>query len=144
MKHILLFLLVLVFLNGYSQKKDSIAIVKLIIDDYKTMGTWDLKRHIENTSEDYLLIEKGEILNLKMESDYYKANAHRIIDRKDYFDIKYVRINGNNAYAVYNLKSNILEKGILKTYTWIESVFFKKVKGRWKIGLIHSTSIEKQ
>jgi len=143
MKHILLVFLILVSLNGHSQIKDSIAIVNLIIDDYKTMGTWNLKKHVENTTENYLLIEKGEVLNLKMESDYYKTNAQRIIDRKNYFDFKYVRINGNNAYAVYNLKSEILEKGILKTYTWIESVILKKVNRKWKIELIHSTPIEK-
>ncbi|MEJ7671282.1 MAG: hypothetical protein WKF59_00795 [Chitinophagaceae bacterium] len=60
--------------------------MNLIIDDYTTMGTWNLQRHLENTTKSYLLIEKGEVLNLKMESDYYKTNAHRVIDRKNYFD----------------------------------------------------------
>lgn len=144
MKYILIFFLVPFSFNVFSQEKDSIAIVNLIIDDYTTMGTWNLKRHLENTTKSYLLIEKGEVLNLKMESDYYKRNAHRVIDRKNYFDFKHLRINGNNAYAIYNLKSDITENGILKTYTWIESVLFKKVKRKWKIELIHSTPIEKK
>jgi hypothetical protein len=128
----------------FSQEKDSIALVNLITDDYTTMGTWNLKRHLENTTKTYLLIEKGEVLNLNMESDYYKKNAHRVIDRKNYFDFKHLRINGNNAYAIYNLKSDITENGILKTYTWIESVIFKKIKKQWKIELIHSTPIAKK
>jgi ketosteroid isomerase-like protein len=144
MKYILIFFLVPFSFDVFSQQKDSLAIVNLIMDDYTTMGTWNLKRHVENTTKTYLLIEKGEVLNLKMESDFYKSNAHRVIDRKNYFDFKHLRISGNNAYAIYNLKSDIIENGILKTYTWIESVIFKKINKQWKIELIHSTPIEKK
>ena len=144
MRYILLFFFAFLSVNVFSQgKTDSLAIVQLIIDDYKTMGTWNLKKHIENATERYLLIEKGEILNLKMEGEYFKSNAHRKIDRKDFFNFRYVRINGNFAYVVYNLKSDILENGKLKTWTWIESVIVRKIKGNWKIELIHSTSIDK-
>ena len=144
MRYILLFFFAFLSVNVFSQgKTDSLAIVQLIIYDYKTMGTWNLKKHIENATERYLLIEKGEVLNLKMEGEYFKSNAHRKIDRKDFFDFRYVRINGNFAYAVYNLKSDILENGKLKTWTWIESVIVRKIKGTWKIELIHSTSIDK-
>ena len=144
MKYILLFFLVFLSVNVFSQRKnDSIAIVQLIIDDYKTMGTWNLKKHLENVTKSYLLIEKGEVLNLKMESEYFKSNAYRLIDRKDFFEFRHVRINGNYAYAVYNLKSDILENGKLITWKWIESVIVRKIKGNWKIELIHSTPIDK-
>ena len=144
MKYLFLFFLVICSVNAFSQgENDSIAIVNLIIDDYKTMGTWNLKKHLENATESYLLIENGEVLNLKMESDYYKSNAHRIIDRKDIFKFKHVRINGNYAYAVYNLKSDILENDKLKTRNWIESVIVRKINGKWKIELIHSTPLDK-
>lgn len=144
MKYIFLFFLSFLSVNVFSQEKnDSIAIVRLIMDDYKTMGTWNLKKHLENATDSYLLIEKGEVLTLKMESDYYKSNAHRIIDRKDLFAFKHVRITGNYAYAVYNLKSDILENGKMNTWNWIESVIVRKIKGKWKIELIHSTPIEK-
>ncbi len=122
-------------------RNDSIALVKLLIDDYKTMGTWDIKRHVENTTDKYLLIENGEIWNMGKETEYYHANAHRVIDRKDYFDIKYVRIYGKTAYAVYNLKSDITENGHLKTKNWAESVVFRKWRGKWKVELIHSTPL---
>ena len=64
-----------------------------------------------------------------------------MLGRKDYFDFNFVRIFGNTAYTVYNLKSDITEDGKLITKHWNESVIFRKVKGKWKIALIHSTPI---
>ena len=143
MKYRLLFSFLLISLHVFSQDtNDSTAIVKLLIDDYKTMGTWDIKTHTENCTSSYILIENGEIWDMEKESEYYRTNAHRIIDRKDNFDIKYIRIFGNTAYAVYNLKSDIIETGNLITKNWNESVIFRKLEGKWKIELIHSTPID--
>ncbi len=89
-----IFSCLLISLHVFSQdKNDSAAIVKLPVDDYKTMRKWDMKK----------------------ESEYYRTNAHRIIDRKDYFDIKFITVFGNRAYAVYGLKFDIVENGNLKT-----------------------------
>ena len=106
------------------------------------MGTWDLKTHVANCTDNYLLVEKGEIWDMKRESIWYHENANRIINRKNYFDIKYVRIYKDIGYAVYNLRSDITENGILTTETWLESVIFRKGNRTWKIELIHSTPTE--
>ena len=142
MKQLFVLLYLLLSLNLFSQNKDSIAIVQLLVKDYKTMGNWDIKTHIENCTANYLLVENGEIWDLNKEIEYYKSNTNRKIDRKDYFEIKYVRISGNNAYAVYHLRSDISENGMLKVKTWLESVIFRKIAGIWKIELIHSTPVE--
>ena len=129
--------------NAFSQNKnDSAAIVQLLSNDYKTMGNWDIKTHIGNCTENYLLVENGEIWDIKKEAEYYNQNSNRVIDRRDYFDIKYVRVYGDCAYAVYNLRSDITENGNLKVKTWIESAIFRKIKGKWKIELINSTPVE--
>jgi len=129
-------------MHVFSQdENDSIAIVTLLKDDYKTMGTWDIKSHIEKCTDNYILIEKGEIWDMEKEKEHYMTNSHRVIDRKDYFDIKYIRIFDDIAYAVYNLKSDIIENGNLTAKNWNESVIFRKIDGRWKIELIHSTPI---
>ena len=142
MRYLLLlsFTIIPVFL--FSQdKSDSISIVKLLKDDYSTMGNWNITKHMQNCTENYLLIEEGEIWNMEKERKYYIENASRTIDRKDYFDIKYVRVYGNTAYAVYNLRSDITENSMLKVKTWNESAIFRKLKGAWKIELIHSTPV---
>ncbi len=142
MKQLLIFFLFLTT-NVFSQENnDSSAIIKLLINDYKTMGNWDIKSHIENCTENYLLVENGEVWDIKKETEYYIKNANRVIDRKDFFDIKYDRIYGDLAYAVYNLRSDITENGDLKVKTWLESTIFRKIKDKWKIELINSTPVD--
>ena len=143
MKYLLLLIILTVSLNLFSQNKnDSTAIVNVLITDYKTMGNWDIKTHVENCTKNYLLIENGEIWDMEMEKKDYKAKSNRIIDRKDYFDFKYVRIYGTTAYAIYSLRSDITENGNLKIKNWNESTIFRKIDGNWKIELIHSTPVD--
>jgi len=143
MKQSLLILSLIISGNIFSQQpKDSIEIIQLLEADYKTMVTMDIKKHMANCTEDYLLIENGEIWTMKKEADYYKKNANRVIERKDHFDFTYIKILGNTAYAVYSLRSAITENGVLTQKNWNESVIFRKVNGKWKIALIHSTPIK--
>jgi len=143
MKYRLLILTLFLSITILAQeKKDSLEIVQLLKEDYHTMQTHDINKHKGYCTDNYLLIENGEIWNMDNEADGYKKDAHRVFDRKDYFDFKYIRIFENIAYAVYNLKSDIVENGNLTQKNWNESVIFRKIEGEWKIELIHSTPIE--
>jgi hypothetical protein len=79
MRIILLFIF---FISGAQlvaqNKSDSVAIVEVLVSDYKTMGNWDIKRHVQNCTDKYLLIENGEIWDMEKEKQYYVSNAHRI------------------------------------------------------------------
>lgn len=142
MKYRMLIFFFFVSLNIFSQKKnDTTEIIQLLKEDYKTMVTHDSKKHTEFCTTDYLLIEDGEIWNMEMEVESYRKNANRIIERTDNFDFKYIKVEGNTAYAVYNLKSDIKENGKLTRKNWNESVIFRKTEGKWKIALIHSTPV---
>ena len=142
MRFILTILSIVVFHFGYSQKSsDSTEIVHVLKEDYKTMVTHDINKHKSFCTEDYLLIENGEIWNMEREAIDYKKKAQRIVLRNDYFDFKYVKVENNTAYAVYGLRSEITESGKLTTRHWNESTIFRKVDGSWKIALIHSTPI---
>jgi len=121
------------------QNKDSTEIMQLLKADYKTMVTNDIKTHRANCTDDYLLIEDGEIWNMEKEAAYYKQNEKRVIEREDHFALHYMKILDNTAYVVYNLRSDITENGKLSQKNWHESVIFRKVDGKWRIALIHST-----
>ena len=127
---------------AFSQKNVTTIIIQLLKNDYGTMLSMDLKKHISNCTEDYLLIEDGDIWNIEKESKWYKDDANKVTDRKDNFDFKHIRIDGNFAYAVYNLRSDITKEGKLTQKNWNESTIFRKVNGEWKIALIHSTPIK--
>jgi ketosteroid isomerase-like protein len=140
MKSRLLILCLIVSMEAFAQaKNDSMEIIQLLKEDYKTMVSFDIKKHMAFCTDDYLLIENGEIWNMEKETEYYKQNAQRVIERKDNFDFKYINVLANTAYAVYNLKSEIRENGKLTQKNWNESAIFRKIDGRWKIALIHST-----
>jgi hypothetical protein len=145
MKHLLLALICAFAQTALSQaQRDSLEIVQVLKDDYRTMINWDINKHKSLCTDDYILIEDGEIWNMEKEAEHYRKSASRILDRKDYFDFLFVRILGNTAYTVYNLKSDISEAGTLIIKRWTESVVFRKTQGKWKIALIHSTPINKK
>ena|SRR5215831_10419368 len=140
MKYHLLCLCLMFTLNVFPQaKNDSTQIIKLLKDDYSTMLTNDIKKHKANCTDDYLLVEDGEIWDMAKEEAYYKSHEGRVIERTDNFDFKQIKILGNTAYTVYNLKSDIKSNGELIQKNWNESVIFRKINGEWKIALIHST-----
>lgn len=126
---------------AYSQN-DTTAIIQLLKNDYSTMANLDLNKHLDNCTEDYLLIEAGDIWNMEKESQWYRDVSNKVNERKDHFEFKYIRIDGNNAYAVYNLKSDIIKEGKSMQKNWNESTIFRKVNGVWKIALIHSTPVK--
>ncbi len=118
---------------------DSVQIVQLLIKDYKTLAHWDIDSHLQNTTSDYFLIENGQLWTSEDEQAYFQANHHRLIRRRDRFDIRYCSIEGDAAYLIYELTTNFSENGRYETRHWIENAHFKKVKGQWKISLIHSS-----
>ena len=59
------------------------------------------------------------------EAAFYKKDAHKIFERKDDFDFKYIGIFENTAYAVYRLKADFNDNATEKN--WTESVIFKKM-----------------
>jgi hypothetical protein len=124
------------------EKKDSLEIVQLLKEDYHTLQTFDFNKHKGYCADNYLLIENGEIMNMEDEAAFYKKNAHKVFDRKDDFDFKYINIFENVAYSVYKLKSDYDDNGNLTQMNWSESAILRKIDVVWKIELIHSTPIE--
>ncbi len=140
MKYLLILSGLLISLSSISQQNpDSVAVARLLIDDYKTLGNWNLEKHLQNCTSNYLLLENGELQTLADESNYFRKNSSRKIVRTDSFTFVTIRITDDIAYAVYTLYSTIEENNTTKKYSWLESCICRKINGRWKIELIHST-----
>lgn len=146
-KFILLSFVFLIYCSSHAQKSqqsDSATIVQLLKADYATMSSMDLNAHLRNITDDYLLIEDGQIWDIKMETDsIYIKFANLKITRTDFFDIKSLTVQKDIAYTVYILKSEITANNNTRVKVWTESAIFRKVKGEWKIALVHSTPIKK-
>src|SRR5215510_6833685 len=141
MKYIFLLLNILFSFACYAQQtNDSITIVKLLKEDYATMMPPNITAHKANITNDYLLVEKGEVWNIETELDsIYRNNTGASFTREDLFTIRTVKISGDMAYAVWHLVSEFKSKDSVKTVSWNESGVFRKEEGRWKIALIHSS-----
>jgi hypothetical protein len=145
MKQLLLLSYILSSLNCLSQQaNDSTAIIQMLKQDYATMGNMDIPTHLNNVTNDYLLIEHGQIWDIKGELDsIYRKYANDKSTRTDFFSIKKVTISGDMAYGVWYLRSEFKENGKTTERAWNESGVFRKELGRWKIALIHSTLLNK-
>lgn len=66
----LLLLFCLFAMPVLAQQQDTAAIITLLKNDYQTLATLDTAKHREHCADDYLLIENGEIWDLKKEFEY--------------------------------------------------------------------------
>lgn len=122
---------------------DAAAVQQLIIDDYHAFYVLqDPVRYRALLTDDYLLLENGEVLNLagdlalmpKIEDEY------RRIDR---FAFHQVRHSGDVGWAVYTLRSEITDRrnGFRKR-EFQESAVCRRIGGSWKVALLHSTRVQ--
>ena len=124
---------------------DEAAAIKQFIKDYYSIfyTERDKQKYRSVLTRDYLLLEKGEILDVDGDlalmpvpgSDY---------KRTDTFDFRTVNVQDDMAYAVYVLKSEIMNKknesqnGV---WQWLESAILRRSGKRWRMALLHSTKI---
>ena len=65
-KHLIRIITLLFYVSAFSQNEnDSLLITRLIIDDYETLSNVDVNGHISNVTDDYILIEDGNIWDLE-------------------------------------------------------------------------------
>ena len=142
MKIIAIVFLLTCSIVSYSQSQaDSLAIMNLIQRDYDTYSTLDTEAHRKNCTSDYVLIENGERLSLEQEIGYMKSLSKKA-SRKNQFDHVVMKVKGNFAYVIYELKSVVTRDGATKNYQWTESVILNRESTGWKLALIHSTKVK--
>jgi len=94
-------------------------------------------------TDDYQFLENGELFDADGDIALM-PDPDSGYERTDIFDFRYVKIEGNFAYMVYFLKSDIMDKvngAIHKEY--LESTILRRSRDGWKIALLHSTRITK-
>jgi hypothetical protein len=124
---------------------DDESAVKQAVNDvyYIFYVRMDKQKYRSLLTEDYLLLENGELLDIEGDialmpgpDDGYK--------RTDTFDFRSVKIQGDTAVAVYFLKSEITDKkNGTRNREWLESAVLRRVSKRWRMALLHSTRIVK-
>ena len=119
---------------------DTAAVKQMLVDWYAAYSTTDEARYREFMVEEYVLLENGTIMGLE---DDLKAMRGRPpgYRRKDAFDFRSVRLHGDLAYATYFLESEMVDDANIGQRKWLESAVLRRVDGRWRCALLHSTKV---
>ena len=125
---------------------DDGAVLKQIVADYFRLFFVDVDqdKYRALLTDDYLLLENGDIQDAEKDISFMPKPADEY-RRTDAFDFKLLKIQGDTAYVVYFLKSDIRTKkdGAIKR-EWLESMVFRRGnEGRWRVALLHSTKLGK-
>jgi hypothetical protein len=143
MNRLIIALTLFLSVNAFPQNEnDSLKITQLIIDDYETLSNVDVNGHISNVTNDYILIEDGNIWDLEDEIKYLFNPTQ--VKRTNEFEFLKIDIINETAAVIYKLKSTFDDNGKISEKNWAESIICKKINGVWKISLIHSTPIRKE
>ena len=117
------------------------AVREAIRENYAAYSGFDEVRYRATTTDDYLLLEQGELFD--REGDVASmAKPGTGFRRTDHFRFDTVKIIGDFAYAVYTLQSDIYDdtRGA-RSREWLESAILRREDSRWKMALLHSTRI---
>ncbi len=121
---------------------DEAAAIKAAIEEnYAAYSSFDEARYRSTTTEDFLLLEHGELID--REGDVASmARPGTGFRRTDLFDFGQVKIAGSTAYAVYTLRSEIHDdRRGTRDREWLESAILRREDGQWKMALLHSTRV---
>jgi ketosteroid isomerase-like protein len=120
------------------------AIKQVISDYYQTFfRTLDKQKYRSLLTHDYLLLENGEIFDAEADIATMPAPDSGYT-RSDAFDFRVIRVDGDTAYAVYFLRSDLTDRKEGPSHReWLESAILRREAGAWQIALLHSTKIAK-
>ena len=123
---------------------DVSAVMQRLIEWYRAFGNPQVDRAYYRTfmTDDYMLLENGELLDVAGDMKFLDQ-LPKDHTRTDRFDFRHVRVDGDHAYAVYFLQSDLNDsaKGP-RSRQYLESALARRVDGKWRFAVLHSTRIE--
>jgi len=123
--------------------EDQAAVKQLIVDWYKAFANPRVDRAFYRSfmTDDYMLLENGVVLDREGDTAMID-NTPPDRTRTDAFDFYRVVVEGDRAWLVYLLKSEMSEpqKG-RRSSRYLESAILRRDAGRWRVALLHSTKI---
>ena len=121
---------------------DEDAVKKMITDWYAAYAAGKDEAHYRTfLADDYVLCEHGELVDLEGDVAMLTKNRGPGFQRRDHFDFKSVTVRGDVAYTVYFLESDLDDDKMKRHRKWLESAVLRRIDGRWRAALLHSTKI---
>lgn len=153
MKYAISILIFFFSISIFAQAKDEVQFQKLIEDSFQEIwSNMDESKISKYYSEDFLLLEDGEIWNndsvkiavndIKSRFESPENKMHKF-ERINSFDFIKSHSETNSGWIAYHNYADIKMNGtsIAKIH-WIETAMFIKDKKGWRIQALHSTTFK--
>ncbi len=128
--------------------KDIKAVESLIQDSFDDLfSDFDSEKVSEYYTDDFILLELGEIWDLKKVTDYFiraKSNPNQTVRLNKFEFIKTV-IDGDRAWTSYwNWATFKQGDEVVRELKWLESATAVKTDKGWRLDMLHSTRVEEE
>ena len=115
-----------------------------VINFFESLSKRDSVSLKSYCANDITLFENGKIWNADtLIHNAITLNTASDFKRSNTLDFISTTVNGNIAWATYNLHSVMTRNGTLTTVQWMETIIAIKEKNSWKIKVLHSTLIKR-
>jgi ketosteroid isomerase-like protein len=116
-------------------------IIRQMFDALSNRDSIGLKNYC---AADIALFEHGQVWNLdSLIRKGVKENTANDFKRVNTFNFIDTSIEGNIAWATYNLRSDIVRGGKEGSIYWMETVVLVKQNRKWKLKVLHSTRLKR-
>ncbi|HSF55204.1 MAG TPA: nuclear transport factor 2 family protein [Algoriphagus sp.] len=126
---------------------DSIQVQNLIIHSFDELfSKLDSKRLHEFYTDDFLLLEQGEVWDNKIIAEYFDRAilSPNSPIRTNRFEFIKTKVEGNRAWVAYWNYATFTKDGqIVRDIKWLESATAIKTDQGWRLDMLHSTRVEK-
>jgi len=123
--------------------KDQLAVQQTVRQLFEALSNRDATALKANCTDDIRFYEYGKIWTIdtmitraitkNIASDFKRINTLNFVN---------TTINKNVAWATYYLQSEIMTIGKQRLVRWLETVVLIKKGKRWRVKVLHSTSIQ--
>jgi hypothetical protein len=141
MKKIALFVLLSTQFS-FAQTSEKAEVQQVITRFFDALSVANIPLMKAEVSDDFILLENGEIWTIDTLANKISRPKPEGYLRQNSFDFVSTKIDKNRAWIYFKNKAEITSKTRNVTIKWLESVIFRKEKGRWRMEFMHSTPMK--
>jgi hypothetical protein len=142
MKKITLFFFLLSTQFSFAQTTEKAEVQQVITRFFDALSVANIPLMKAEVSDDFILLENGEIWTIDTLANKISRPKPEGYLRQNSFDFIETKIDKNRAWVYFKNKAEITSKTRNLTIKWLESVIFRKEKGRWRMEFMHSTPMK--
>ena len=127
---------------SFAQTTEKAEVQQVITRFFDALSVANIPLMKAEVSDDFILLENGEIWTIDTLANKISRPKPEGYLRQNSFDFLSTKIDKNRAWVYFKNKAEITSKTRNLTIKWLESVIFRKEKGRWRMEFMHSTPMK--